>query len=141
MDSLKNVHQRSSKDMAKPRNKKKSKQVKVVYISNPMHFKASASEFKGLVQQVTGQDSDVAELSKFAGADSPVASADDDSAALSRPAGAGAALQQHQQEPYKWAGVPQFDAFDEAFMTPQALENFAAFMPTSLYYEPPPPVV
>ncbi|KAL6138008.1 hypothetical protein ACLB2K_063296 [Fragaria x ananassa] len=37
-------------------NKKKS--IKVVYISNPMKVTASASEFRALVQQLTGQDAD-----------------------------------------------------------------------------------
>lgn len=34
--------------------------VKVVYISNPMKVKASASEFRAVVQELTGRDSDVA---------------------------------------------------------------------------------
>lgn len=36
--------------------------VKVVYISSPMKVKTSASEFRATVQELTGQDSDVARL-------------------------------------------------------------------------------
>lgn len=37
---------------------KKKSQVKVVYISNPMKVNTSASEFRALVQQLTGRDAD-----------------------------------------------------------------------------------
>lgn len=42
--------------------KKKPAAVKVVYISNPMKVKTSASEFRALVQELTGQDSDIMTL-------------------------------------------------------------------------------
>lgn len=48
--------------------KMKKKGVKVVYISNPMKVKTSASEFRALVQELTGRDSDIMSLlhpSKF----------------------------------------------------------------------------
>ena len=35
---------------------RKNQPLKVVYISNPMRVQASAAEFRGLVQQLTGQD-------------------------------------------------------------------------------------
>ncbi|EEF40226.1 uncharacterized protein LOC8273898 [Ricinus communis] len=41
---------------AKP---KKKQPMKVVYISNPMKFKISASEFRALVQELTGQYSEL----------------------------------------------------------------------------------
>lgn len=47
--------------------KLKRKQMKVVYISNPVRFRTSASEFMGLVQRFTGRDSVVADLCEFAG--------------------------------------------------------------------------
>lgn len=37
---------------------KKKAQVKVVYISNPMKVNTSASQFRALVQQLTGRDAD-----------------------------------------------------------------------------------
>uniref|UniRef100_A0A2P2ISP3 VQ domain-containing protein n=1 Tax=Rhizophora mucronata TaxID=61149 RepID=A0A2P2ISP3_RHIMU len=45
------------------RNGKKygKKGIKVVYISSPMMVKTSASQFRALVQQLTGKDSDTAE--------------------------------------------------------------------------------
>uniref|UniRef100_A0A1D1YU55 Glutamate-1-semialdehyde 2,1-aminomutase n=1 Tax=Anthurium amnicola TaxID=1678845 RepID=A0A1D1YU55_9ARAE len=131
---------------------KKKKQIKVVYISNPMRFKTTASEFKGLVQQFTGQDSDVADLSKFTdvqnfdnsstAVDRVFGFTDDDSTALSQPV-AGTINQQQQQphhpEPYKYNEMP-LDAFDEVFST-QMLENLSTFMSSSLYYESPAPPV
>ncbi|KAK1319345.1 hypothetical protein QJS10_CPB04g00499 [Acorus calamus] len=39
--------------------KAKKKPIKVVYISNPMRVETSPSEFRSLVQELTGQDSDV----------------------------------------------------------------------------------
>ncbi|KAI3844755.1 hypothetical protein MKW92_029921 [Papaver armeniacum] len=43
--------------------KKISKPVRVVYISNPMKVKASVSEFRSLVQELTGRDSDISSVS------------------------------------------------------------------------------
>ncbi|GFP80812.1 sigma factor binding protein 2 chloroplastic [Phtheirospermum japonicum] len=49
-----------------PSNKTKKKgPLKVVYITNPIKFKASASQFRALVQELTGQDSDVPESARF----------------------------------------------------------------------------
>lgn len=46
---------------------KKQQPLKVVYITNPIKFKTSASEFRSLVQELTGQDSDLPEsYTKFA---------------------------------------------------------------------------
>ncbi|KAJ3669184.1 hypothetical protein LUZ60_011134 [Juncus effusus] len=42
----------------KTNKKKKKKAVKVVYIANPLKVKASATEFRALVQELTGRDSD-----------------------------------------------------------------------------------
>lgn len=52
------------------KNKKKQLPLKVVYITNPMKFTATASEFRALVQELTGQDADVSDISRFAAADS-----------------------------------------------------------------------
>ncbi|KAM6548035.1 hypothetical protein CsatB_019711 [Cannabis sativa] len=43
--------------------------VKVVYISNPMKVKTSASEFRALVQELTGQDAEFPDPTKFEAAD------------------------------------------------------------------------
>ncbi|KAJ7949368.1 Sigma factor binding protein 1, chloroplastic [Quillaja saponaria] len=42
--------------------KKVEKGIKVVYISSPMKVETSASKFRALVQELTGQDSDTARL-------------------------------------------------------------------------------
>ncbi|XP_073224709.1 uncharacterized protein [Cicer arietinum] len=46
----------------KRQSKKSKKEVKVTYISSPMKVKTSASNFRALVQELTGQDSNVAEM-------------------------------------------------------------------------------
>jgi hypothetical protein len=46
----------------KRQSKKNKKEVKVTYISSPMKVKTSASNFRALVQELTGQDSNVAEM-------------------------------------------------------------------------------
>ncbi|CAI9759091.1 unnamed protein product [Fraxinus pennsylvanica] len=59
MDKLLTVNQK--KASKQPKNKKKP--VKVVYITNPIKFNTSASEFRSLVQELTGQDADTPEYS------------------------------------------------------------------------------
>ncbi|KAK4285336.1 hypothetical protein QN277_002045 [Acacia crassicarpa] len=56
--------------------KKKEKDIKVTYISSPMKVKTSASNFRALVQELTGQDSNVAD--KFLQQESAVHDHDDD---------------------------------------------------------------
>ncbi|XP_057452718.1 sigma factor binding protein 1, chloroplastic-like [Lotus japonicus] len=46
-------------------NRRVKKEIKVTYISSPVKVKASASNFRALVQELTGQDSNVAEIDKF----------------------------------------------------------------------------
>ncbi|KAK7267836.1 hypothetical protein RIF29_20515 [Crotalaria pallida] len=45
----------------KGQDKRNKKDIKVTYIPSPMKFKTSASNFRALVQELTGQDSCVAE--------------------------------------------------------------------------------
>ncbi|KAH6818706.1 sigma factor binding protein 1 [Perilla frutescens var. frutescens] len=45
-----------------PKNKKQQLPLKVVYITNPIKFNATASEFRALVQELTGQDADSSRL-------------------------------------------------------------------------------
>ncbi|KAJ0045063.1 hypothetical protein Pint_05221 [Pistacia integerrima] len=50
----------------KHRNKRSKKGIKVVYISSPMKVNTCASNFRALVQELTGKDSDVdASASRF----------------------------------------------------------------------------
>ncbi|XP_021804438.1 sigma factor binding protein 2, chloroplastic [Prunus avium] len=53
--------------ISKPNKKSKTKKqgIKVVYISNPMKVRTSASEFRALVQELTGQDSELPDPARF----------------------------------------------------------------------------
>lgn len=48
--------------LPKPKSKRQQP-LKVVYISNPVRVNTSASQFRALVQKLTGQDSDIANFS------------------------------------------------------------------------------
>ncbi|KAG5249919.1 hypothetical protein OIU76_003459 [Salix suchowensis] len=48
----------STKGGKRSHTKRSKKAIKVVYISSPMKVKTSASEFRALVQELTGKDSD-----------------------------------------------------------------------------------
>ncbi|CAA6661951.1 unnamed protein product [Spirodela intermedia] len=82
-----------------------------------MRVEASASEFKGVVQELTGQDSDISDLSKF-GDGRP----ETERAPPKDPPAAAAELQLQQQR------QDTGDMFDEIF-TPQVLEDLAGIMP------------
>ncbi|KAK1278216.1 hypothetical protein QJS04_geneDACA003581 [Acorus gramineus] len=57
MDKV-SVHSKIRSPKQQP-TKAKKKPIKVVYISNPMRVETSPSKFRSLVQELTGQDSDV----------------------------------------------------------------------------------
>ncbi|OMO94065.1 VQ motif-containing protein [Corchorus capsularis] len=59
MDVL-GVRQMKTSHKKNSRRSNSKKDFKVVYISSPMKFKTCASEFRALVQELTGKDSDVA---------------------------------------------------------------------------------
>lgn len=148
MDKLSVAHQRGLKQA-----KAKKKPIKIVHISNPMKVTTTTSEFKGLVQELTGQDSDMALLSKFAeadGAEDPAESAAPPAAAYGGPRstddyisddcsadfGNAEARPLHQQqwgEGYR-GSENQLDVFDEIFAS-QMLVDFACFMPSFSYQE------
>uniref|UniRef100_A0A1D1YV33 Protein MKS1 n=1 Tax=Anthurium amnicola TaxID=1678845 RepID=A0A1D1YV33_9ARAE len=129
------------------KHKTKKKPIKVVYISNPMRVKTTAAEFKGLVQELTGQDSDIADLFKFNEMERPGEVAADVTHRASgstdcqkHGVGSSAELNLHhhqhqhrQQDPDR--SRPPFDVFDELF-NPQGFEDLNCFVPsTSSYYE------
>ena len=115
---------------ATKQSKAKKKQVKVVYISNPMKVKASASEFMALVQELTGRDASVPAPTEYSESDSVgshptmvpdgVKEINDDDHSIEVPK----------------RSDPTFDPFDDVFV-PQMLENFSGFFPSSLIYESP----
>ncbi|XP_054816335.1 uncharacterized protein LOC129316099 isoform X1 [Prosopis cineraria] len=73
--------------MKKKKKKDQKKNIKVTYISSPMKVKTSASNFRALVQELTGQDSNVAE--KFDLQESADHDHDDDHAAMAGPSSNG----------------------------------------------------
>ncbi|GAB4843944.1 hypothetical protein Ancab_013908 [Ancistrocladus abbreviatus] len=64
MEGPKKLDQKK-KTRATKKAQSKNKPLKVVYISNPVKFKTSASEFRALVQELTGQDAEWHEPNKL----------------------------------------------------------------------------
>ncbi|KAK3446558.1 uncharacterized protein LOC104444112 [Eucalyptus grandis] len=133
------------------RSKPKSKPIKVVYISNPMRVKTSASQFRALVQKLTGRDAEFPDPAKFHGSDpdgvgaaaprAVVDAADDDvvepGRRLSLPkVGSVQDLHHHHQNhpsgDHGRLGAGNYEPFDDVF-TPQMLETL--LLPSSLLYE------
>ncbi|KAF6163307.1 hypothetical protein GIB67_025171 [Kingdonia uniflora] len=131
---------------------KKKKPIKVVYISNPMKVKTSASEFRAKVQELTGQDSDVAysQSSEFsqgtestddidelqAVPDEKVKTRNDDIEYLTQDV----PRVVDEEEFYRrsWAfgsSNSPFDQFDD--FSSQLLENFNCYNPSNLYSDTP----
>ncbi|XP_058079629.1 uncharacterized protein LOC131227831 [Magnolia sinica] len=118
------VHQKKN---PKPKSKEKIP-VKVVYISNPMKVTVNPSKFMALVQGLTGQDSDPADMAKFLENDGvddlmripepATDTMDDDSGTTVRPI----ATVDPDQESLMSDSSP-FDLYDDVFTT-QMLENF-----------------
>lgn len=108
--------------------------LKVVYISNPMMVKASAEEFRSVVQELTGQDSDVDNLFSPRLAEVP-----DAGAAFQAPAKPGPiATDGGRFDPrgdVAGGGGSSFDCLAEAF-SPQMLEAIGYELPSPpLCYE------
>ncbi|KAF5474261.1 hypothetical protein F2P56_006175 [Juglans regia] len=138
------VHQR--KAAKKTKSKKNFKPIKVVYISNPMKVKTSASQFRALVQELTGQDAEFPVPTKFLCTDNdvgghqtvpgPVMKAGSDDYSPEAPV---VDLGQEQTESSGY----QFDPYDDddVFTPLQTIENLPAagtsFLPSSVFYESP----
>ncbi|XWS65323.1 hypothetical protein CRYUN_Cryun05aG0083500 [Craigia yunnanensis] len=133
---------RKAKSMKK---KKNNKPIKVVYISNPMKVKISASKFRALVQELTGQDAELPDPTKFTDTDEDISgcnqtvpdaaknSTDDHAQEVPRVEEQLAGHHHHEQQYSTSAhdhNVP-FETIDEVF-TPQMLENFTGFLPPGL---------
>ncbi|KAF8043655.1 hypothetical protein BT93_A1848 [Corymbia citriodora subsp. variegata] len=137
------------------RSKPKSKPIKVVYISNPMWVKTSASQFRALVQELTGRDAELPDPTKYDGSDpdgvgaasraavAKVDKADDDDdvaepgrrSSLPKVGSFQDLHHHHQNQPsgdLGRLGVGNYEPFDEVF-TPQMLETL--LLPSSLLYE------
>ncbi|KAJ7976611.1 sigma factor binding protein 1, chloroplastic-like [Quillaja saponaria] len=126
---------------------KKNKPIKVVYISNPMKVKASASEFRALVQELTGQDAesppDPTRFPDLTG--EYVGSAIDQTVVCSSDNNSIKKINGHDvydekpqdQEQQLGSMAERFEPLDDVFYTPQMIENFSGLMmpTTSVFYE------
>ena len=146
MDNLvSSLQARKAARKAKSKNTN-NKPIKVVYISNPMKVKTSASKFKALVQELTGQDAELPDPTKFTDTDEDISggnqmvpdaaknSTDDHAQEVPRVEEQLAGHHHHEQQYSTRAhdhDVP-FETFDEVF-TPQMLENFTGFLPPGLF--------
>ncbi|XWS43045.1 hypothetical protein CRYUN_Cryun16bG0067300 [Craigia yunnanensis] len=144
--SISSLQEIKAAKRAKSRKKKNNnKPIKVVYISNPMKVKTSASEFRALVQELTGQDALLPDPTKFTGTDdvgggnnltvpdSAKNSTDDHAQEVPRVGEQPAGHHHHEQKSSTRAHDPDvpFETFDEVF-TPQMLEYFTGFLPPGL---------
>ncbi|PIA60143.1 hypothetical protein AQUCO_00400796v1 [Aquilegia coerulea] len=151
MDKQLSVHQgKSSSKQAKS----KKKPVKVVYISNPMKVKTSASDFRALVQELTGQDSDIADAaSRYSSENDRV-----DEGLRTVPNNEGMMMEIRNDTNFNEDGAIQeetsrvdpyveairsldstfehFEPFDRAF-SPYMQDNFNGFTPSGLLYDVP----
>ncbi|CAI8613851.1 unnamed protein product [Vicia faba] len=124
--------------------KKNNKPIKVVYISNPMKVKTSASEFMALVQKLTGQYAepppDPSKYQESVGDNSVPDSASEnirtdcdknDHTVLTVPP-----LVDSDDQMVKPGGGTSYEGFDEdVLLPPQMIENIWDLLPTSAFYE------
>ena len=150
-NSVSSVQQRTPTKTNKPKKKNKNKPIKVVYISNPMRVNASASEFRALVQELTGQDAESPpDPSRFGGDGGGLYGGhkigfdkgcvkeighghDENDHTLVMPSD----VDTNSLQAHKTAGVSleNFDQFDDDIFTPQMKESISAFLPDSVLYE------
>ncbi|KAE8728918.1 Sigma factor binding protein 2 [Hibiscus syriacus] len=129
-----------------PKKAKSKKPIKVVYISNPMKVKTSASKFRALVQKLTGQDAELLDdLTKFTDTGEAVDDVggendndNDNQRVLETVAKNGTTSPYCRQQCSAIAvdgdrGVP-LDAFDyDDVFTQQMIENFTGMLPPGLF--------
>ncbi|XVE90719.1 hypothetical protein DITRI_Ditri20bG0099900 [Diplodiscus trichospermus] len=136
---------RAAKKAKSKKKKNTNKPIKVVYISNPMKVTTSASKFRALVQELTGQDAELPDPTKFTDTDEDTSSGnqtvpdaaknstDDHAQEVPRVEDQPACYHEHEQQHSTRANdhdVP-YETFDEVF-TPQMLENFTGFFSQGL---------
>ena len=148
---LTSVLHQQKKSTKKPNKTKKiaNKPVKVVYISNPMKVKTSASEFRALVQELTGQDAEFPDPTKFpafevdgSGTVDPTVKMgsgddhDDD----------GVVVEQQQQQQVESSSTitttnttnnTPYEAFDDDVFMPQMMDTLSGILPSTVWYESP----
>lgn len=152
---LTSVHQRKPTKKAKqPKKNNNNNPIKVVYISNPMKVKTSASQFRALVQELTGQDSELPDPTKFSNKDEHVGGRqhqtapdpmtnddnkmdgddddDDDHSQQEEVPTVDPSTSQEQPE----SSSSQFEPYDDVF-TPQMIDNFSGLLPNTVFYDSP----
>ncbi|KAL6997657.1 hypothetical protein U1Q18_007784 [Sarracenia purpurea var. burkii] len=134
MDKVLSVHEKKATKQAKT----KKKPVKVVYISNPMKVKTTASEFRALVQELTGREASMPDSDKH-----PQFHDSGDNCRQMFPDGIkentddGPAVGIQRIEPASEAPKRPdltLEPYDDVFM-PQLLDNLTGFFPSNLFYE------
>ncbi|XP_052175844.1 sigma factor binding protein 1, chloroplastic-like [Diospyros lotus] len=134
MDKSLSVH--GKKAPKHPKTKKKP--VKVVYISNPMMVKTTASEFRALVQELTGQEAGgTPDFCKYrqigsgcGGRRRLAMSTDKDAVQVPT-----VELEPHAVEVPERSDLTVEDQHDDVFV-PQMLEDFGGFFPSNMFEFP-----
>ncbi|KAL4353347.1 hypothetical protein GQ457_06G024590 [Hibiscus cannabinus] len=135
-----------------PRKAKSKKPIKVVYISNPMKVKTSASKFRALVQKLTGQDAELPDdPTKFTDTEEAVDDVGGDSDGGYQRVPEATAKKGTTTTDYHVEVVPDFDREkysaiadddndrgvpfddDDDVFTPQMIENFTGMLPQGLF--------
>ncbi|KAE8681898.1 Sigma factor binding protein 2 [Hibiscus syriacus] len=129
------------------------KPIKVVYISNPMKVKTSASKFRALVQKLTGQDAELHDdPTKFTDTEEAVDDVGGDNDDGNQRVPETVAKNGTTSPDYHVKEVPTFDRqqcsaiavdgdrgvpfdafYDDYVFTPQMIENFTGMLPQGLF--------
>ncbi|RAL51898.1 unnamed protein product [Cuscuta campestris] len=116
--------------------KNKQQQLKVVYISNPMRVETSPSEFKGVVQELTGRDA--ADVPSAPGTSRGTARKQDTADVVAPEGSRSAVVEDYsarggQQRPPESSGLSPEAAQD---YVPELIEAFpAGVMPSNMWYD------
>ncbi|CAL9025187.1 unnamed protein product [Prunus brigantina] len=149
---LSNGHGHQISKPNKKKGKTKKQGIKVVYISNPMKVRTSASEFRALVQELTGQDSELPDPARFLEHSSA-----EDNNSTAQIGGhhhhhhllhhhdaldlvvADAASPPAQEQPAESSSsnvntqYPDDELYDDLFV-PEMMDSFGGFLPSSVLY-------
>ncbi|OIW12309.1 hypothetical protein TanjilG_06098 [Lupinus angustifolius] len=128
--------------------KQKNKPIKVVYISNPMKVKTSVSEFRTLVQELTGKDAEMQpDPSRYCwegdSSGYKILVSDEDCVKENghyendNTLVIGSEVEVNDVEVENCGEVSSsmdyFEAFDDDVFTPQMIENISTFLPDSVF--------
>lgn len=114
-------------------NKAKKKPVKVVYISNPMKVKANTSDFRALVQELTGRDADPSKYAATEDAgDFTVLPSQQTAASMAASPSETAQSTGTVMEEETKSDDSAFDIIGEDVSTPQMIDNFLVFSPSTM---------